>query len=89
MEFRAHVTGESAMQVGAQALRVVQVQIEGFTTRGPTIGGSDASGRFRATAWHSPEFGRLVRFEARARGGSGGAYFLIDEVLELVDIRME
>ena len=47
----------------------------------------ERGGTYRATAWYAPELGRVVRFEVRTRGGLGGGSFIIDEVLELVDIR--
>jgi hypothetical protein len=46
-------------------------------------------GRYTAHAWYAPDLGRVARFEARSRGGLGGATYRIDEVIELVDLRSE
>ena len=48
---------------------------------------SGPPGRYAATAWYSPELQRVVRFEAKSRGGASTAAFWIDEQLQLVDIR--
>ncbi|WBY00164.1 serine protease [Ramlibacter tataouinensis] len=86
MELDARTLGETTMRLKERELRVVQVAFTGYTSR--TLGpATNPQGRYTATAWYAPELGRIVRFEARTRGGSGGVAFYIDEQLQLVDIR--
>jgi len=87
MRLRARTLGESKLRLKDQELRVVGVKFTGYTSRGPAA--TNPSGSYTASAWYSPELGRIVRFEARSRGGLGATAFIIDEVLELVDIRSE
>lgn len=84
----ARVLGEGTMRLKDRELRVIKVGYEGFTERG---GGAinNPAGRYLAQAWYSPDLGRVVRFEARTRGGNGAAAFIIDELLELVDVRTD
>jgi hypothetical protein len=88
MSWRAQAAGESTMRFKDGELRILRVDFKGYTERG-TGTTTNPPVAYKATAWYAPELGRVVRFEARSRGGSGGAAFIIDEVLELVDIRSE
>lgn len=88
MDLSAHVRGESTMRLKERDLRVVQVEFTGFTARGSGAY-NNPPGRYTASAWYAPELGRIVRFEAQTRGGVGGTTFLVDEQLQLVDIRSE
>jgi S1-C subfamily serine protease len=87
MELRAQAAGESTMRFKDGDLRILRVDFKGHTQRGTA--NTNPSGAYRATAWYAPELGRIVRFEARSRGGVGSGVFLIDEVLELADVRAE
>lgn len=87
MELRAQAAGESTMRFKDGELRILRVDFKGHTVRGTAS--TNPSGTYKATAWYAPELGRVVRFEARSRGGVGSGVFLIDEALELVDIRSE
>lgn len=86
MDVQAQAFGESKMRVKDRDLRVIQVEFTGYTVRNNGLA-SNPPGHYKATAWYSPELGRVVRFEAATRGGLGGGAFYIDEELELVDIR--
>ena len=88
MRVQAHTLGESKMRLKDRDLRVVQVEFTGYTNRGSSLY-NNPGGRYTATAWYAPELGRIVHFEARTRGGIGGAAFYIDEQLQLVDIRTD
>jgi hypothetical protein len=74
------------MRIGDRELRIMRVEFTGFTERGAFI---RTYAVYTANAWYAPELGRVVRFDAKARGGSGPSFFLVDEALELVDIRKE
>lgn len=88
MEITARTFGESQMRFKDRDLRVLRVEFTGYTQRG--LGAyQNPPGRYTATAWYAPELGRIVRFEARTRGGIGGLTFYIHEQLQLVDIRGE
>lgn len=87
MDLTAQALNESTMRIGGRELRVVRVQFTGYTERGNVT--SNPAGPYEASAWYAPELGRVVRFEATARGGRGGSAFFIEETLELVDIREE
>lgn len=87
MKLSARTLGEATMRVNDRELRTVQVEFTGYTMRGNIA--VNPTGRYKAMLWYAPELGRVVRFEARGRGGVGGGAFVIDEVLELVDIRTE
>ena len=89
LELAARAARESTVDFKDRPLRVLQVDYSGHTDRYVGLGGAGNRGSYAASVWYSPELGRVVRFEARSRGGSGGAAFLLDEVLELVDIRSE
>ncbi|NML42779.1 trypsin-like peptidase domain-containing protein [Ramlibacter sp. G-1-2-2] len=88
MELKARAMGDSTMRLNGRELRIVRVAFDGFTTRG---GGAtnNPPGRYQAVAWFAPELGRVVRFEAKSRGGLGLTAFVVNESLELVDIRTE
>lgn len=88
MDLKARAIGESTMRLNARNLRIVGVQFSGYTERG---GGAmnNPPGAYSASLWYSPELGRVVRFEARSRGGLGMTSFVIDEQLELVDARAD
>ncbi|MEJ8855044.1 hypothetical protein WKW79_10725 [Variovorax robiniae] len=89
MDLQASVVERSRMTVAGRELQVVQVDYRGFTQRIPSGGniGAAQPGRFRASVWWSPELARVVRFEARSQGGSGGNAFRVDERLELAALR--
>ena len=87
MRLRARTLEESTLRLKDRELRIVRVQFDGHTIRGAAA--VTAPGSYTANAWYAPELGRVVRFDARGRGGSGAAAFVIDEVLELVDIRAD
>lgn len=88
MELRAVVGERSSMRVGSREIETVQVRFDGFTQRptsNPAHYSMPSSTVYAASAWYAPSLGRVVRFEAQARG----TLIRIDEVLELVDIRSE
>lgn len=87
MDLSARSLGESTMRLKDRDLRVLRVEFSGHTQRGPVS--TNPSGTYKATAWYAPELGRVVRFEARTRGGLGGAAYYIDEQLQLVDVRSD
>lgn len=87
MELRARVLGAVSMRVGERDIEAVRVEFKGFTSR-PAMNGF-VRGPYTAQAWYAPDLGRIVHFEARTQGGNGGAFFNIDEVFDLVDIRSE
>ncbi|WP_137922321.1 serine protease [Hydrogenophaga sp. 2FB] len=87
MNLTARTAEESILRVGERELVVIRVHFKGHSQRGrtdPTIWGT-----YEANAWYSPELGRVVRFDAKGRGGVSGTLFLVDESLELVAIRAE
>jgi serine protease Do len=87
MKLSARSLGESTMRLKDRELRVLRVEFTGYTQRGSIS--TNPAGSYKATAWYAPELGRIVRFEARTRGGHGGGGFYIDEQLQLVDVRTE
>lgn len=88
MELKARVLDESTLRLKDRELRTLQVEFTGYTER--NSGGSvTPRGRYRAVAWYAPELNRIVRFEVKTRGGQGSAAFMLDEQLELVEIRSE
>lgn len=86
MDLEARAAGESTMRFKERELRILRVDFRGYTVRGTS---GNREGPYRATAWYAPELGRVVRFEVRTRGGLGGGLYIIDEMLELVDMRAE
>jgi len=86
MNVEARAVAEETLQVKGEDLKVLRVQFTGYTQRGSSASTSPP-GRYEATAWYSPELQRVVRFEAKSRGGVSTAAFWIDEQLQLVDVR--
>jgi S1-C subfamily serine protease len=84
MELRAQVADSSTLRVGARELEVVRVNFSGFTHR-ITGGHMVNSSPYEASVWYAPAIGRVVRFEALARGRA----VQVNESLELVDIRSD
>lgn len=81
----ANFEGEQKFVVDGKEVRTVRIGLRGWaeTRSGPV----SARAPYTATAWVSPELGRVVRYEARARSiGNGGIHITIDEVAELVRI---
>jgi serine protease Do len=87
MELTARATDESTMRLGERELKIVRVTFTGYTYRG--FQSLLVTGRYEANAWYAPELGRVVRFDARSRGGGGSIAFTVDESFELVSIRPE
>lgn len=87
MQVRARAGNTTAIRVGDREVQALRVEIEGYTTRGGRSLERDPTGPYQAVVWYAPEIGRVVRFEARSRGGVGGAVFIVDELAELVNIR--
>lgn len=87
MDLTAQATDESTMRLGERELKIVRVTFTGYTYRG--FQSLLASGKYEANAWYAPELGRVVRFDARSRGGNGSITFTVDESFELVSIRPE
>ncbi|EJL83553.1 hypothetical protein PMI15_02566 [Polaromonas sp. CF318] len=83
MNVTARATDESTMRIGEREFRIMRVEFTGFTER------NRVSAVYTANAWYAPELGRVVRFDAKTRGGTGIYFFLVDEALELFDIRKE
>ena len=88
MDLRAQVQEESTQQIAGRDMRVLRVSYEGYTARGNGMP-TRVVIPYKATAWYAPEMGRVVRFEARSRGGSGGNAVVIDEAIELTQIRQD
>jgi hypothetical protein len=86
MALTAQALEESSMRVGDRELAIVRVTFKGYTQRDLSALGY-SSGSYEANAWYAPEIGRVVRFDARTRGGFGLSAFLVDEVFELTSIR--
>jgi hypothetical protein len=91
MQLQARATGgETMLRLKSQELRVLEVEFTGYTYRNALAGAlTNPNGRYTASAWYSPDLERIVRFDVRTRGGNGGAAFLVDEQLQLVDVREE
>ena len=86
MNITARATDESTMRIGESEFRILRVEFTGFTTRGTFL---KTNAVYTANAWYAPELGRVVRFDAKTRGGSGTSSYYVDEALELVAIRKE
>jgi serine protease Do len=82
LDLQARVGGQPVLKLASKELETLQIEFTGYVDRDTARPGG-ATGRYKATAWYAPELGRIVRFEVYARG----AYFLVDEQLELVAIR--
>jgi len=85
MNVTARATDESTMRIGEREFGIMRVEFKGSTERGS----NRTYAVYTANAWYAPELGRIVRFDAKTRGGIGIHSFLVDEALELVDIRKE
>lgn len=81
----ARAKDESTMRIGEREFRIMRVEFTGSTERGS----NRTYARYTANAWYAPELGRVVRFDAKTRGGTGIHSFYVDEALELFDIRKE
>lgn len=79
----ASVEGEQKIRVAGREMRTLRIGLRGWAQdRNPAPA---VSGRYEATAWLSPELGRIVRFEVKSRSfASHNGRFDIDEVAELV-----
>lgn len=86
MDLTARTAEESILRVGERELVVIRVNFKGYSQRGRTE--LTVSGIYEANAWYAPELGRVVRFDVKSRSQGGGA-FMLEESLELVDIRAE
>lgn len=86
MQLTARTSETSVLRIGQRELTVVRVNFKGHTQRGRTE--ATTSSRYDADAWYAPELGRVVRFDVKSRDQGGGS-FMVDESLELVDIRAE
>lgn len=89
MDLQATVKEASSLPVNGKQVAVVRIEYRGYTQRSSmsTALVGNQSGAYRADVWYAPELGRVVRFEAKTRGGISGGAFQIDESLELVAIR--
>ncbi|WP_439520854.1 S1C family serine protease [Hydrogenophaga sp.] len=88
MKLTAQAAEESTLRLGDRELAIVRVTFRGHTQRDLSALGY-SSGTYEANAWYAPEIGRVVRFDARTRGGFGLSAFYVDEVFELTSIRPE
>jgi hypothetical protein len=75
--------------VGGQEYKVVRIEYRGYTQRFANAGAvvGNQYGRYQAEVWFSRELGRVIRFEAKTRGGTSGGAFQVNEALELVSLR--
>ncbi|MCV0441150.1 MAG: S1C family serine protease [Hydrogenophaga sp.] len=88
MSLTAVASEDAPITIGQRTFPTIRVQFRGHTHRGNS--GFYNSGPYLANVWYSPDLGRIVRFEVKARGSSPNAsIYHIDERLELVDIRSE
>jgi len=89
MDLSAVVSEREVMVVAGRSVSVVRVDYRGYTNRinNSVASSQNQTGKYEATAWYSPELRRVVRFVAKTRGGMGGGIFVVDEELELADIR--
>ncbi|MBL0919213.1 MAG: serine protease [Hydrogenophaga sp.] len=88
MNLTATVHADAPVTIGARTFPTVRVQFRGHTHRGS--GGFYNSSPYLANAWYAPDLGRVIRFEASARGNApNAAHQAVDERLELIDIRSE
>jgi hypothetical protein len=86
MQLHAVVLGEETLQLAGRSIHALRVEFTGYTDRAITQP-ANASGRYRAVAWYSPDLARVVRFDVQSRGGLMSSSFVIDELLELTSIR--
>jgi hypothetical protein len=83
-ELEASSEGEQKMVIDGRELRTVRLRLHGWV-QAATTSASASRGSYEGTAWVSPELGRVVRYEARARGSANVATSLnVNEVVELV-----
>jgi hypothetical protein len=89
MDLSAAVMEDTTLTVGGQEYKVVRIEYRGYTQRFPNSGAvvGNYYGRYQAEVWFSRELGRVIRFEAKTRGGAGGGAFQVNEALELVSLR--
>ncbi len=88
MNLTATVFADAPVTIGQRTFPTVRVQFRGHTHRGS--GGFYNSSPYLANAWYAPDLGRVIRFEASARGNApNAAHQAVDERLELIDIRSE
>ena len=88
MQLNARAQGAELLRFKDRELATLRVQFKGYTSRGAGAI-NNPPGAYTATVWYAPELGRVVRFEARSRGGLGHSAFVVDELLELIDLRSE
>ena len=88
MQLNARAQGQELLRFKDRELVTLRVQFKGYTSRGAGAT-NNPPGAYTAIAWYAPELGRVVRFEARSRGGLGHTAFVVDELLELIDLRTE
>ncbi|SFM98741.1 hypothetical protein [Variovorax sp. OV329] len=82
MKLTATASETETLVIAGRKLETIRVDYRGGLARAPAV-----TGFYHAEAWYSPELGRVVRFGARSRGGSGSASYVIREEIELTDIR--
>ncbi|WPH13543.1 S1 family peptidase [Variovorax paradoxus] len=89
MDLSATVMEDTVLTVGGQEFKVVRIEYRGFTQRFANAGAVSGNqyGPYRAEVWFSPELGRVIRFEAKTRGGASSGAFQVNEALELVSLR--
>lgn len=75
MQVQAHAVEEAEVKVGTATFRALRVEFDGYTDRGPSTA-QQVAARYKATAWYAPALRRMVKFEARTRGGTGGSSML-------------
>lgn len=86
MQLQAHAVEETVVQVDGASIRALRIEYDGYNDRGPSTA-QQVAARYKATAWYSPSLRRVVRFEARTRGGTGAFIYVVDELLELQAVR--
>ncbi|MDR6886495.1 MULTISPECIES: S1 family peptidase [Variovorax] len=89
MDLSAAVMEDTTLTVGGQEYKVVRIEYRGYTQRFANAGAvvGNQYGRYQADVWFSRELGRVIRFEAKTRGGTSGGAFQVNEALELVSLR--
>lgn len=87
-DLMARAGGEQTIRSRNGEFRAVRIDLEGWLERGGTLQINPARAPYRATVWVSPTLQRAIRFEATSRSSTnvGGAYFQIDEMVELVGV---
>ena len=89
MDLSAAVMEDTTLTAGGQEYKVVRIEYRGYTQRFANAGAvvGNQYGRYQAEVWFSRELGRVIRFEAKTRGGTSGGAFQVNEALELVSLR--